>query len=110
MKKISGILICTVLGVVFSVAMALAQDVKKGEAVYKKACKGCHGADGTPKASLAKTLKIDMKDLKDPAVQAMSDADIKKWVTDGQGKMKAVKSVKGSAADDVAAYVKSMKK
>jgi mono/diheme cytochrome c family protein len=114
MKRISmsivGILLCVILGVVFSVAMALAADAKAGEAVYNKSCKNCHGADGTPNANIAKMMKVEMKDLKSPEVQAMSAADIKKIVTDGQGKMKGISSVKGSAADDVAAYVKSMKK
>lgn len=114
MKRISisivGILLCVSLGVVFSVVMALAADAKAGEAVYTKACKSCHGADGTPNANIAKMMKVDMKDLKSPEVQSMSAADIKKIVTDGQGKMKGISSVKGSAADDVAAYVKSMKK
>jgi mono/diheme cytochrome c family protein len=114
MKKvttgITGTLLCVSLGVVVSVAMALGADAKAGAATYAKACKSCHGADGTPNPSLAKMLKVDMKDLKDPAVQSMSEGDISKIVTGGLGKMKPVTSVKGSAADDVAAYVKTLKK
>jgi len=42
-------------------------------------------------------------------VQGLSEADIKKIVTDGKGKMKPV-AVSGADLDNVAAYVKSMKK
>jgi mono/diheme cytochrome c family protein len=87
-----------------------AADIKAGEAVYQKACKSCYGADGTANPSLAKMLKVDIEDLKSPEVQSMSVADIKKVVTEGKGKMKPVTSVTGSAADDVAEYVKTMKK
>jgi len=69
------------LGVATSVTMALAADIKAGEAVYQKACKSCHGADGTANLSLAKMLKADIKDRKSPEVQSMSVADIKKAVT-----------------------------
>jgi mono/diheme cytochrome c family protein len=107
---IAGTLLCAGLGVVTSVTIALGADAKAGEAVYQKSCKSCHGVDGTANPALAKALKVDMKDLKSPEVQSMSAADIKKVITEGKGKMKPVTSVTGSAADDVAAYVKSMKK
>jgi predicted CXXCH cytochrome family protein len=114
MTKISlgivGALLCLSMGVMTSVTVALAADIKAGEAVYQKACRSCHGADGTANPSLAKMLKVDIKDLKSPEVQAMSVADIKKVVTEGKGKMRPVTSVTGSATDDVAEYVKTMKK
>ena len=74
-------LLCLSWGVATSVTMALAADIKAGEAVYQKACKSCHGADGTANLSLAKMLKADIKDRKSPEVQSMSVADIKKAVT-----------------------------
>jgi len=40
----------------------------------------------------------------------MSDDDIKKIVTDGKGKMKPIAGVSGAAADNVVAYVHSLKK
>ena len=51
-----------------------------------------------------------MKDLKSAEVQGMSNDDIKKVITEGKGKMKPVKTVTGSATDDVVAYVHSLKK
>ena len=87
-----------------------AADAKAGQAIYDKSCKGCHGADGTPNASMAKALKVDMKDLKSAEVQSMSDADLQKVVTMGKGKMHPIASVTGPAVDDVVAYVRSLKK
>jgi hypothetical protein len=55
-------------------------------------------------------FQVDMQDLKSTEVQAMSDADIKKIITDGKGKMKPVTSVSGPALDNVVAYVRSLKK
>jgi mono/diheme cytochrome c family protein len=87
-----------------------AADAKAGQAVYDKSCKSCHGPDGTANPAVAKMMKVDMKDLESAEVQAMSDDEIKKIITDGKGKMKAVKTVSGAALDNVVAYVRSLKK
>jgi mono/diheme cytochrome c family protein len=91
-------------------AVCLAADAKAGQAAYDKSCKSCHGADGTPNAAVAKMMKVEIKDLKSAEVQAMSDDDIKKVITTGKGKMKPAATVTGGAADDVVAYVRSLKK
>jgi len=88
-----------------SSSTAFAADAKAGAAVYDKSCKSCHGADATGNPGVAKMMKVEMKDLKSD-----SDADIKKAVTEGKGKMKPVSSVTGGAVDDVAAYIHSLKK
>src|ERR1700693_4629349 len=93
-----------------SATAGLAADAKAGQAVYDKSCKPCHGPAGKPNPSMAKMIKVDIQDLKSTEVQAMSDDDIKKIVTDGKGKMKPVKTVSGAALDDVVAYVRSLKK
>lgn len=85
-------------------------DAGAGQAVYNKSCKSCHGADGTANPAIAKMMKVDMRDLKSAEVQSMSDADLKKIVTNGQGKMRPVGSVTGAALDNVVAYVRSLKK
>jgi mono/diheme cytochrome c family protein len=87
-----------------------AADATAGKAVYDKSCKSCHGADGTPNAAVAKMMKVEMKDLKSPDVQAVSDDDLKKVITDGKGKMKPVAGVSGAAADNVVAYIRTWKK
>ena len=91
-------------------AACLAADAKAGRAAFDKSCKSCHGADGTPNPNIAKMMKVDMKDLKSAEVQALSDADIKGIIVNGKGKMPKVAAVSGSAADDIVAYVRSLKK
>ena len=55
-------------------------------------------------------MKVDMKDLKSAEVQAMSDDDIRKVISDGKGKMRPVSSVSGPTTNDVVAYIRSLKK
>ena len=93
-----------------AVNLAIAGDVTAGKAAYDKACKACHGADGTPNAAIAKSLKVPMAHLGDPAVQKLSDSELKSISTSGRGKMKPIKSVKGQTADDVVAYIRTFKK
>jgi mono/diheme cytochrome c family protein len=82
-----------------------AADATAGKAVYDKSCKTCHGPTGTPPAGMAKAMGI-----KDFTSTDFSDAQIKTAVTEGKGKMKPVPTVSGASVDNVAAYVKSLKK
>ena len=83
---------------------AWAADAAAGKAVYSAKCRGCHGATGEGNPSMAKALKVEMKPLSE------SSADVKKVITDGQGKMKPMASVTGADLDNVVAYVQSLKK
>jgi len=67
---------------------------KEGKAVYNTSCKSCHGADGTANPVIVKMLKVDIPDLKSPAVQPKTDAELKKvarqknlWVSSGSGSL-----------------------
>ncbi len=93
-----------------AVSVVLSADGKVGQAAYDKSCKSCHGADGTPNPAIAKMMKVEMKDLRAPEVQAMSNDELKKIITAGKGKMKAVPAVSGAAADDVVAFMRTLKK
>ena len=104
MKKIALLLMC-----VTGVAMA-AGDAAAGKAVYEKACKSCHGADGAANPAIAKMMKVEMKHLGASDVQAHSDEDMKKAIVEGTGKMKATKGVAGKEVDNVVAYVRTLKK
>jgi mono/diheme cytochrome c family protein len=92
-----------------SVAAVQAADAKAGQAAFDKSCKSCHGPDGAGNPAIAKMFKVDMRDLKSADVQAMSDADLMKIITDGKGKMKPVASASASAAD-IVAYMRTWKK
>ena len=96
--------------VALCVSAAFTADAKAGQAIYDKSCKSCHGADGTPNAAIAKMMKVDVPDLKSPAVQGLSEDDMKKVITDGKGKMKPIKTVTGKDVGDVVAYVHTLKK
>ena len=103
-------ILTTVILAGLSTTAGSAADAKAGQAIYDRSCKSCHGPDGTANPSIAKMMKVDMKDLKSADVQAMSDDEIKKIITDGKGKMPAVKTVSGAALDNLVAYIRSLKK
>ena len=102
-RSIIGFAIACVILAVCSTG-AWAADAAAGKAVYSAKCRGCHGATGEGNPSMAKALKVEMKPLSE------SSADVKKVITDGQGKMKPVASVTGADLDNVVSYVQSLKK
>jgi len=75
----------------------------EGKAIYETKCKMCHKADGSGMAAMK------MKPLGSAEVQAKSDAVLKKDITAGNGKMKAVAVTEEQAADLVA-YIRTLKK
>ena len=83
---------------------AWAADAAAGKAIYGTKCRSCHGAEGEGNPSIAKMMKVELKPL------SSSTADVKKIVTEGQGKMKPVVGVAGADLDNVVAYVQSLKK
>jgi cytochrome c5 len=91
-------------------ASALAADATAGKTVYDSKCKTCHAADGTGNQGLAKALKAEIKPMSSPDIQKMSDDDLKKVVSAGFGKMKAVSSVTGADLDNVVAFLRTFKK
>lgn len=85
-------------------AGAWAADAAAGKTIFDAKCKGCHGAEGQGNPAIAKAMKVEMKPL------AETTADVKKVVTEGQGKMKPVAGLAGADLDNVVAYVHSLKK
>ena len=83
---------------------AWAADAAAGKAIYAIKCRSCHGAEGEGNPSIAKMMKVELKPL------GSSTADVKKVITEGQGKMKPVAGVSGADLDNVVAYVQSLKK
>src|SRR5947207_4455965 len=86
-----------------------AGDAVAGKADYAKKCASCHGQAGEGKDAIAKTLKVELKHLGSKEVQTMSDADLKKVAMQGTGKMKPVKDVDDKSADNIVAYVRTLK-
>ena len=91
-------------------APMFAADTAAGKDLYTKKCASCHGAAGEGKDSVAKLFKVELKPLTSKEIQSMSDADLKKTILEGTGKMKPVKDVDAKGADDVIAYVRSLAK
>ena len=97
------LLVCRPIGV-------QAQDAAAGKAVYGKKCQSCHGADGGGNPGIAKAMNVELKPLGSAEVQSKSDADLKKVITAGSGKMKPVTGVSDKDVSDVVAYIRTLKK
>jgi mono/diheme cytochrome c family protein len=97
------------LGATFG-APASAATAKDGEPVYTAHCKNCHGADGAGNPAIAKMMNVTMQPLGSAAVQAKSDADLKAVISAGTGKMKPVSGLSAADADNVVAYLRTLKK
>ena len=106
----------TILGLILVGALAFPLlgggngDGKDGKAVYTKRCATCHGPEGEGKESIAKMMKVEMHPLGSKEVQAKSDADLHKIITEGTGKMKPVKDLSAQEVKDLIAYVRTLAK
>jgi predicted CXXCH cytochrome family protein len=89
---------------------AWAADAAAGKTVYTGKCQGCHAADGSGNPGMAKAMGVTLRPLGSAEVQAMSDADLKKVVTAGKGKMKPIATVTGADLDNVVAHIRTLKK
>jgi mono/diheme cytochrome c family protein len=91
-------------------APLFAADAAAGKDAYLKKCASCHGQAGEGKDAIAQMLKIKFTPLGSKEVQAKSDADLKKIAIEGMGKMKPVKDLDQKTADDIIAYLRTLKK
>lgn len=98
------------LSLVVSLGLAYgAGSASEGKTLYNSKCQACHGANGEGKAAIGKAFGVTMKPLGSKEVQAMSEADLKKVIMTGTGKMKPVAGVSDKQAGDIVAYLKTMK-
>ena len=96
--------------VIASAGLAMAAgDNQAGKANFEKSCRTCHGADGQGNPGIAKVLNVTMRPLASAEVQARSDAEVKKIILEGNGKMKPVKLTDGQVAD-IIAYLRDLPK
>ncbi len=93
-----------------AVSFAAGGDAVAGKAIYTKKCASCHGAAGEGKEAIAKMLKVEMRHLGSKAVQAKTDAEHRKIITEGVGKMKPVKELSDKDVADLIAYVRNLAK
>ena len=74
-------------------------DAAAGKELFTKRCAMCHGPDATGDTPIAKALGATIPDYRSKTVQDMTDADLKKQITEGKGKMPAQS---GLSDDDIA--------
>jgi len=95
MKQLSrwtlvGVVLVLVVAPIFLLAGG---DAAAGKAVFDKKCATCHGPDGAGKDAMAKMLKVEFRALGSKEVQAKKDEELRKDITEGNGKMKPVKGL-----------------
>ena len=81
----------------------------EGKTIFAAKCQSCHGPNGEGKPAIAKMFNVTMHPLGSKEIQAKSDADFKKTITAGQGKMKAVTGLDEKQVGDVIAFVRTLK-
>jgi mono/diheme cytochrome c family protein len=81
-----------------------------GQAAFDKACKACHGPNGEGNPKIAQMMKVTMRPLGSKEVQAKSDAEFKKIITEGSGKMKPVTRLTPKEVDEVVAFLRTLAK
>jgi len=107
MKRTIAFFVMAMLG--GSLSLWAAGDAAAGKTVFDSKCKTCHGTEGQGNPGLAKALKVEFRHLGSKEVQARSDADIKKLITEGSGKMRAVSGLSDKQVDDVIAFLRTLK-
>ena len=81
----------------------------EGKSIYAAKCQACHGPNGEGKAAIGKVFNVTMPVLGSKEIQSQSDADLKKTVTEGHGKMKPVGGLDDAQVADVIAFVRTLK-
>ena len=89
---------------------AWSADAAAGKTLYASKCKLCHGSEGQGNPGMAKALKVEIRDLGSPDIQKKTDAELKKDITGGVGKMKPVSGLPDSDVDNLVAFMRSLKK
>ena len=105
---LSTALTCLVVLLTGSMVAAQNGDVEAGKIVYAKNCRSCHGANGEGNPNMAKKLKVAIKDLRLPEVRKATDADWRKDIVKGVGKMDPTEDVSDQDVTNVIAFMRAM--
>ena|SRR5947209_7181809 len=103
-------LVLLIVSVVLFATPVFGADLAAGKDLFGKKCSSCHGASGEGKDTVAKMFKVEMHNLGSKEVQSKSDADFKKIMSEGTGKMKGVKDIDAKTSDDIVAYLRTFAK
>ncbi|MGA8223396.1 MAG: cytochrome c [Candidatus Acidiferrales bacterium] len=107
-----SLIVIAVLMLVFSPAVlaAPAGNADDGKELFAKKCAICHGKDASGNGPAAKAFNPPIPSLASKEVQALSDADIQKVITEGKGKMKPVKDLTKGDLANLIAFIRSLAK
>lgn len=110
MIRYRSIFICIAVAFLCITAAFAAGDAARGKEVYQKTCQKCHGADHKGNPAIAKTLKVEFRDLTSKDVLAKKDDELKRLSLGPTEKKKPVKGVTPEQLDDVISYIRAPKK
>jgi cytochrome c6 len=96
---------------IFSGAMLAAEkgDIAKGKELFDSKCSVCHGATGDGNKAMGDVLGVKMPILSSKEVQSINNADLRKIVLEGKGKMKPV-ALSDQDIENAVAFLRSLKK
>ena len=98
------------LAIVFMAACGAAfAGAPEGKAIFEAKCQACHGPNGEGKPAIAKMFNVTMRPFASKEVQDRPDADFKKIITTGNGKMKPISGLADKQIDDVIAFIRTLK-
>lgn len=82
-------------------------DAAAGRVVFMSQCAVCHGEDATGKTPLAQSLNVIIPDFRSELVHSLSDAGLRKVITEGKGSMPPVGGLRPEDIASVIAFVRS---
>jgi mono/diheme cytochrome c family protein len=83
-------------------------DAEAGKVLYDKFCKKCHGAEGEGVARMYDLVGAKIVHLGSKQAQSKSDAEIKKAMLEGSGKMEVVEDLTPQQADKILPFVRTL--
>lgn len=105
-----AMLVAVAVALIVPALFAQKADVAAGKAAYTKRCVSCHGPEGEGKEAIGKMMKVEMKHLGSKEVQAKTNAQLKKDMTEGVGKMKAVAGMNDAEVANIIAFMRTLAK
>jgi cytochrome c len=106
-RMLSLILMPVLVGSLLALAAGNGDPVK-GKQVFSR-CVVCHGDSGEGKEAIGKMFGVTIPQLGSKEVRSLDDATLKKYITEGKGKMKSV-NLSDEEASDVIAFLRTLKK
>jgi mono/diheme cytochrome c family protein len=99
-----------VLALMVAPSMFAAGSADEGKVTFMKRCAACHAEDGNGKEAVAKMMNTTIPPLPSKEVQALSDDEIRKVITEGKEKMKPVKDLSAADVTNLIAFIRSLAK